>query len=344
MSNFEKKIKVECPIIYGPKGDKGDRGDIGPQGDPGPTGPAGSVELSSSSNTRPSFIFFDLCSNSSGNPPGFGTFTVPSSIDEIFVTIVGGGGGGGGSAISANDGSVSACGGGGGGACGVSMFPLIGVAGRMYEYQIGQGGRGGASAPKDTNEGLAHDGYVGGTSYLKDLTLGQMILSVPGGGAGGRATAYRYSFYPAIGGNGGHGGGPIGGAGGAGADVYADIDANPGAPGGVSGMFFSPGYSISTPSLPYISGSGGGGGGGVEYEGVFRGSNSNPGVTVAMRNVGATGVGPGPGGLSVIPYYGIGGHGGTIKYGGSVGYDALSVADGSPGLPGLIRIYFINPN
>ena len=135
MSNLEK-LTVECPIIHGPKGYKGDRGDVGPQGDPGPVGATGTVQLGAvSSSYKPAFKYFQLCSNGT-------QFTVPPGINQIFVTMVGGGGGGGGALYYSN----SFCGGGGGGgACGISMFPLIGVAGTRFYYQIGKGGRGGQS-------------------------------------------------------------------------------------------------------------------------------------------------------------------------------------------------------
>ena len=107
-----------------------------------------------------------------------GTFTVPTGISIIWVSILGGGGGGG-----AGDQTIGGdnFGAGGGGSSGyLHKFPLYGVSG-SYAVTIGGGGAGGSGACNGAYGGPSWtgcDGGAGGTSSFGSL------LSVTGGGGG----------------------------------------------------------------------------------------------------------------------------------------------------------------
>ena len=91
-----------------------------------------------------------------------GTFTVPSGVTQVKVTVIGGGGGGASSSTSNP--------GGGGGAGGIAVGVVSGLSGTVA-VTVGAGGAGGAS-------GGANSGADGGTSSFGSY------LSATGGGGG----------------------------------------------------------------------------------------------------------------------------------------------------------------
>ena len=137
-----------------------------------------------------------------------GTFTVPSGVTQVLVTLIGGGGGG----SKGGGGSLSGAGGGGGGV--YYRTPVTVTPGSSIPVTIGSGGAGGTSSHID--------GYAGGTSsfgsYLSATGGG------PGRGQGGSSTggstgSPSTTYYTQPGGKGmgygwidhigGHGGGTV---------------------------------------------------------------------------------------------------------------------------------------
>lgn len=103
---------------------------------------------------------------------GNGTFTIPSGITQVKVTIVGGGGGGAGSA-----GGNAGSGGGGGGTAIVWLTGL--TPGNTITVTVGGGGGGGAG-------GGANNGNPGNAS---SISSGSQTITTVTGGAGGAGTA-----------------------------------------------------------------------------------------------------------------------------------------------------------
>jgi len=206
-----------------------------------------------------------------------GTWTRPSNVDVVWVTMCGGGGGGGG-------GSTSGGGGGGGGHCfirypvdvssvsNVAVTVGAGGAGVYYptcvagnggdskfgSFLIAVGGYGGVSggdACASYGSGTGGKGRViggdgGNAGYNgKDSALG---------GPGGSAGIGRYGFIE-YGGGGGGGGYPNGSGGNGGYDYNVDYRRTDGGDG-----------------IGYGSGGGGGGGGAC----CFRGGNGAPGIVI----------------------------------------------------------------
>jgi hypothetical protein len=100
------------------------------------------------------------------------TYTTPTGVRALKVTVVGGGGGGGGVDGVATA-STNAMSGGGGGAGYATAF--IGTAEASYTYTVGSGGTGGAAG---NNAGAA-----GGTTEFKNA--GSTVIITGGGGGGG---------------------------------------------------------------------------------------------------------------------------------------------------------------
>ena len=98
-----------------------------------------------------------------------GTFTIPTGITALKVTVIGGGGGGGGAA------NVQGCGGGGGGTA-ISFLTGL-TSGNTLSVTIGGGGSGGASANGT--------GGTGGTTSLASGTQSISTISATGGSGGG---------------------------------------------------------------------------------------------------------------------------------------------------------------
>jgi hypothetical protein len=138
-----------------------------------------------------------------------GTFTIPTGITKLKVTVVGGGGGGGQS--TANQGAAGA-GGGGGGGTSISYLTSLTPGGTLA---VTIGGAGSAN------------GGTGGTSSVASGTQTITTRSASGGSGGGNATASETTVY---------GGGGDGGIGSSGTINFAGTDGNYAyASGGASG-------------------------------------------------------------------------------------------------------------
>ena len=126
-----------------------------------------------------------------------GTFTVPSNVNLVFVTLIGGGGGGGaGDQLIGGD---NYGGGGGGGGGFIVNCPVLVTPGSSYTVTVGIGGAGAPSGPLAGTQWFGKDGTAGGTSSFGSL------VSANGGGGGGGATGVNEGG----GGAGGGGGGTV---------------------------------------------------------------------------------------------------------------------------------------
>jgi hypothetical protein len=99
-----------------------------------------------------------------------GTFTVPSGVSHVMVTMWGAGGGGGAGSTIAN--GCTSGGGGGGGAYTNTVVPV--TARLTYTVTVGSGGTGGVNA--------GDNGTNGGNSQF---ALSNTLLAFAGGGQGG---------------------------------------------------------------------------------------------------------------------------------------------------------------
>lgn len=137
-----------------------------------------------------------------------GTFTAPTDITKVYLSMIGGGGGGGG-ATNAGDGA-----GGGGSGAWVVNRPYTVVPGNDYTVTIPAAAAGGA----DQNS----DGATGGTVVFDALSIvggsGGLRKAIGTGGAGGAASLNASGATPGVGamagGNGGDKSTSTGGAGG----------------------------------------------------------------------------------------------------------------------------------
>lgn len=110
-----------------------------------------------------------------------GTFTIPTGITKVKVTVIGGGGGGGGCASSTCDASA----GGGGAGAGSAIKYLTGLtSGNTIAVTIGSGGSGGV--------GNGGAGSAGGTSSISSGSQSITTVSGSGGGGGPGGTAGSY--------------------------------------------------------------------------------------------------------------------------------------------------------
>jgi hypothetical protein len=115
-----------------------------------------------------------------------GTFTVPSNITAVKVTVIGGGGGGGGAKSPGGQ-----CGGGGGGGAGAAVEWVTGLtSGGTVTVTVGAAGSGGSSSPSNGSSGgtSSFGSYCsatggGGGTYGIDDTYGTRGSS--GSGSGG---------------------------------------------------------------------------------------------------------------------------------------------------------------
>jgi hypothetical protein len=141
-----------------------------------------------------------------------GTFTIPSGITAVKVTVVGGGGGSGNAANTCELGTGSA---GGGGGSAIKFLTSL-TPGNTLTVTIGAGGTAG---PSNANP---QSGGTGGTSSVASGTQSISTISATGGGGGGGSSSNGSSSAGAGGsGSGGDlningGGGATGSAGGAG--------------------------------------------------------------------------------------------------------------------------------
>lgn len=260
-----------------------------------------------------------------------GTWTVPTGVTSINVTVIGAGGGG--SSMQAQDG-----GGGGGGSCIKNGAAVLASA---------NGGRG-----AHRNEERAQPGSV--THSNVSVTAGNTLNIYVGGGGGGGG--YYGSTGASYGGGGGYGfcgtggaGGDnasfAGGAGGAdkgggggaghnGTNPYAGGAAPAGGAGGVGSYngVGSGGGAGGTATNgggngSSIGGGGGGSGGAGGGAGYFDGTNYRPRATsggYASSTVSAT--------ISTSPYYSM-----TLKPG-EAGHGVITSLFGRPGGPGRVII------
>lgn len=222
-----------------------------------------------------------------------GTFTVPTGVSAVKVTVIGGGGGGAG-------GNQVACGGGGGG--GVAVRWVTGLTpGATVAVTVGAAGTAGTG-----------NGGTGGTSSFGSYA------SATGGAGGVSVSGGSYVTGQAAGGIGSNGdlnitggGGGIGTVGGGGEFVASTSYA--GAGGGSSGESGSSGYlalaaSATTGTRPF--------GGGAGYLGGRGGDGGIQTITGSSFTVGQAGTGWGNGGSGLA--YGT--------------YNAQSGGAGSPGI------------
>ena len=165
---------------------------------------------------------------------GSGSWTVPSGVKSVKVTMIGAGGGGGGSAKLGSK-NVNEGGGGGGGAC--TQFTMNVTPGQSISYSIGSGGLGGNGA-KATGSSVAG---INGRDGDK-TTFGSYYVNGGKGGIRGYTTV-----------NGGVDG--DGGAGGSGGSSPSTIyNGGAGGAGGKDGSGYGYGGSVLNA---------GGGGGGI---------------------------------------------------------------------------------
>lgn len=125
---------------------------------------------------------------------GSGSWTVPSGVKVLKVTMVGAGGGAGGAVNKKGTNEVYNGGGGGGGAC--TQFTINVTPGQSLGYSVGTGGTGNQSVTAAThNGGKAGDGG--------QTTFGSYYVN---GGQGGSDGVIYYGTAHGGGGNGGSGG------------------------------------------------------------------------------------------------------------------------------------------
>jgi hypothetical protein len=181
-----------------------------------------------------------------------GTFTVPTGITKVKVTVVGGGGGGG--ALAAYDGVV-----GGGGGGGTAMEIISGLTpGGTVSVTVGAAGTAAAGG------GNGGNGGPGGTSSFG------AYCSATGGGGGIGSTAGNGFAAGGLG-----SGGDLNIRGGSGSFVQVG--------GGYGGASFFAGYTsptvgVSTTGSPY-----GGGGGGAISQGCFAGGGAGTAGVVVVE-------------------------------------------------------------
>lgn len=216
-----------------------------------------------------------------------GTFTVPSGVSKVRISMVGGGGGGG---VYATTYYGAA---GGGGACFASGEYNV-TAGQTLAVTSGDGGRG---------RGDQGYGGNGGTSSVTDSTTGGTLIAVSAaGGSGGQytSTVGTAGTSHSVGGSslvsgtvvGGHGG--PGGAGSSQSFGYGPEGYSAGG-GGSAGSFLGAGHAGGAGTnggYTYSSGGGGGigGAGGVGY-----GSDSTSVTSTYQDHAGGGGGSAGPG-------------------------------------------------
>jgi hypothetical protein len=181
-----------------------------------------------------------------------GTFTAPSGVTTVYITMCGGGGGGsGGSEYGGSSGPFGG-GGGGGGVCIIS-YPYTVTAGNNYAVTVGSGGSGGIGGRTGGNGGN------GGSSSFSSLIIsgGTGATNTPDGGQGGSGGSLNAS------GSIGGGMGSPGGTGGNCQDISGGCE---GGGGGGGSLFGRGGNGSRSGQGANGSGYGGGGGGGGSGE------------------------------------------------------------------------------
>lgn len=165
-----------------------------------------------------------------------GTFTAPTGITRVYVTMVGGGGGGGGG------GNPNGGGGGGSGAY-ILHMPYAVTAGSNYAVTISTGGTGGTPTNNGGSGGTTYFAtlsVLGGTGGFANGSGGTAGLGIAGTGSaptgGGQPTTSGFTGGAKSGATGGGGAGSIFGVGASGstggAGTGSNADANTGTGGG----------------------------------------------------------------------------------------------------------------
>lgn len=206
-----------------------------------------------------------------------GSFTAPTGVSMVFLTMCGGGGGGGGKNNSQNAGS----GGGGGESIIRRAYPV--VAGNSYTVTIGSGGGGGTGGnpsgtqPTAGGDTIFNDGETDGTAELVASGGGEGETPV-GTTATGGSGASAASLTGVDGGSGSQGGSGYSLAGGDGGDSVSTGDG-----GGGGGSAFGQGGdggSNDNGSDGIGYGSGGGAGGHTTAGSLRDGGDGAPGVCI----------------------------------------------------------------
>jgi hypothetical protein len=181
-----------------------------------------------------------------------GTFTIPSGVTAVKVTVVGGGGGGGGGAACGNPG-----GGGGGGAALIKYLTGL-TSGNTLAVTVGAAGAGGVN------------GTTGGTSSVASGTQSITTLTCTGGAGGvSQASATYRAGGTATNGDINANGGPSEYTGGAGQK------------GGDSGLGMGiGGWGATGFSTSPTAGTGYGGGGGGGYPTPTNGAAGSAGIVI----------------------------------------------------------------
>lgn len=223
-----------------------------------------------------------------------GTFTVPTDVTEVFVTICGGGGGGGGSA----GGGVGTFAGGGGGGSGAQVLidvPVTVTPGGTCAVTVGPGGAGGTGG--SSGGGTGHVGTDGTGSVF--VGPSKTIRAAGGAGGGGSGGSSGGTDGNSVFGIGGQGSATAAGGGGGGT-----LFSSTGSDGAATGS--------SVASAVLCSQNGGGGTGGNSSSsrssgngGTSNYSNGSSGATASATG-GSSGGGGGAYGLGADGVAGVG--------------------------------------
>ncbi|MCO5258527.1 MAG: gliding motility-associated C-terminal domain-containing protein [Crocinitomicaceae bacterium] len=194
-----------------------------------------------------------------------GSWTVPSCVTSITVTVIGGGGGGGGTASRQTNSGEEACSeGGGGGGGGAATRTYTVTPGEVYNFTVGAAGAGGIG---NSGSAAAGNGLNGGTStFSGPATIPFGTLTATGGTGGGGARVYNNGNGYHIGDNGAGGAGGIGSNG--------------------SGNYTGGNGSMGNHSASNRDGSGAGGGGAGS---TANGSNATAPANPAVQGIGGNG-------------------------------------------------------
>lgn len=144
-----------------------------------------------------------------------GTFTIPTGITAVKITVVGGGGGGGGALASLGC-NIAAAGGGGGGATAISFLTGL-TPGNTLSVTIGGAGSAGSGGTPSSGGSGGNSTVASGTQSITTITAnggsggGAASNGSSSGAAGGTASSGTINI---TGGGGGAGGGSTGGVGG----------------------------------------------------------------------------------------------------------------------------------
>lgn len=167
-----------------------------------------------------------------------GTFTAPSGVTRVYLTMLGGGGSGG----SGSDGAGGGGGGGGGGS--LVNFPYTVVAGNSYTVDVGAGGAAVENGTGNPGSNTTFDTSVIALAGAGGIVGSGSRLGGAGGGGvnGSGSVAGKKGIAGGNGGTGTAGGGGAGGGGGstlfgvgtAGGPTPSDAAANSGGGGGAS--------------------------------------------------------------------------------------------------------------